>query len=395
MKTKTSTAFCVVIVIALFAALLLAVGCGSEEGGGGESEPTAEAVPFTFGVAGPMTGQYAQYGTPVKRGAEIAVDMLNADGGVNGGQASFTTGDDLGDPKEAVLVAQKFIDDPEVLFVDGHVFSGATIAAGAKYQTAGISMISPSATQPDISDIGEFVWRVCITDAVQGEGLAKYSVSDLDAKKIAIMYDNSDYGRGLADAYDEAVKAAGGSVVAKEQYAGGDTDFKAQLTKIKGETPDLLFLSGYFPEGSKIAQQARELGIDAQLLGSDGYASQEIINLGGQAVEGMLISTFFDATKDDPAVTEFVKAYTAKFDAEPDWFGACSYDAVMIAAAAAKKAGSNERAAINDALGTLGAYQGVTGTIEFDENGDVLKPLNIVVVEDGKLVTAPVQATVE
>jgi branched-chain amino acid transport system substrate-binding protein len=392
LKSSKTLACFIIVIIALSAGLLLAVGCGSSSNSGGDatSSPSA-ATPFKFGIAGPLTGQYAQYGTPVKRGAQVAVDQLNADGGVNGGKVSFTVGDDQGDPQQAVLVAQKFIDDKSVLFVDGHVFSGATIAAGAKYQTAGMSMISPSATSPDISDIGDFVWRVCITDAVQGEGLANYSVFDLNAKKIAIMYDNSDYGRGLADAYDTAVKAAKGSIVGKEQYAGGDTDFKAQLTKIKSANPDLLFLSGYFPEGSKIAQQARELGIKAQMLGSDGYASQEIINLGGQAVDGMLISTFFDASKTDPAITSFVKAYKAKFQADPDWFGACSYDVVMLTAKAAEKAGSNDRAAINTALGELGAYEGVTGTIKFDKNGDVLKPLNIVVVKGGKLVTAPTQ----
>ena len=206
------------------------------------------------------------------------------------------------------------------------------------------------------------------------------------------MYDNSDYGRGLADAYDEGIKAAGGTVVDKEQYTTGDTDFKAQLTKIKGANPDLIFLSGYYPEGSKIAQQAKELGMDVQMLGSDGYASDELPKLGGAAVEGMLVSTFFDYTKDDPAVQKFVDAYKAKYEgANPDWFVANSYDVVMLAAAAAEKAGSNDRAAINDALASIGTYEGISGPITFDENGDVIKPLSIVIVQDGGLVTAPQQ----
>ena len=148
-----------------------------------------------------MTGQYANYGTSHKQGAQIAVDGLNAAGGVNGGQASFVLGDDLGDPKQAVLVAQQFIDDKAIVFVDGHMFSGATIAAGAKYETAGLPMISPSATNPDISTLGKFIWRICMTDAVQGKGLANYTVKDLGLKNVAIMYDDSDYGRGLAEAY--------------------------------------------------------------------------------------------------------------------------------------------------------------------------------------------------
>jgi branched-chain amino acid transport system substrate-binding protein len=374
------------------AALLAVAGCGGgDEPAADDTSSAAASVPFKFGLAGPLTGQYANYGKSSQNGAEIAVAELNEAGGVNGGEVSFDIGDDLGDPQQAVLVAQKFIDNEEIVFVNGHVFSGATIAAGAKYETAGMPMISPSATNPDISTLGKYIWRVCITDAVQGEGLANYSVFDLDAKTIAVIYDNSDYGRGLADAYEAAAKAAGAEVVAKEQYGTGDTDFKAQLTKIKSADPDLLFLSGYYPEGSKIALQAQELGIKAQMLGSDGYASGEIIKLGGQAVEGMLISTFFDASKTDPAIQKFVEAHKAKFGSEPDWFAACSYDLIMLTAKAATDAGKNDRTAINDALSKIGTYKGITGDITFDENGDVLKPLNIVVVENGAMVTAPTQ----
>ena len=319
-----------VLVAVLVVAAVAVVGCGSSDEN--TSSTAAAGVPFKFGVAGPMTGQYANYGTSHKQGAQIAIDELNAAGGVNGGQASFTLGDDLGDPKQAVLVAQQFIDDKDIVFVDGHQFSGATIAAGAKYEIAAIPMISPSATNPDISALGKFIWRICITDAVQGEGLAKYSVKDLGYKNIAIMFDDSDYGRGLADAYEAAVKAAGGTVVGKEQYTSGDAEFKAQLTKIKDGSPELIFLSGYYPEGSKIVAQAKELGITAQFLGSDGYASDELGKLGGAAVEGMLVSTFFDYTKTDAAVQKFVAAFKAKYSANPDWFAANSYDVVMLAA---------------------------------------------------------------
>ena len=291
-------------------------------------------------------------------------------------------------------MAQKFIDDSSIIVVDGHMFSGATIAAAPKYQTAGLTMISPSATNPDITSLGSYIWRICMTDAVQGKGLADYSVTTLGKKNIAVMYDSSDYGRGLADAYASAVTAAGGTIVGKEQYATGDTDFKAQLTKLKGANPDLLFLSGYYPEGAKIAQQARELGMTVQMLGSDGYASDELPKLGGAAVEGMLVSTFFDYTKNDPAVQKFVTAYkAANKGANPDWFAANSYDVIMLAAKAAENAGKNDRTAINDALGKIGTYQGIAGPITFDANGDVIKPLQIVVVKSGHLVTAPQQPT--
>ena len=208
-KTSRRLALALIAVLALtFGAAALA-GCGGDEAT--DSADAAAAAPFKIGVAGPMTGQYATYGASHKAGAELAMEELNAAGGVNGGEVSIALGDDLGDPKEAVLVAQKFIDDSDIVVVDGHQFSGATIAAGGKYQPAGLPMITPSATQPDITDLGDFIWRICMTDAVQGKGLADYSVGTLGLQNIAIMYDNSDYGRGLADAYDEGVKAAGGT----------------------------------------------------------------------------------------------------------------------------------------------------------------------------------------
>ncbi len=390
--TRRKLVLALVLVLAVSAGAVALVACGSSSSTSDGESPAA--APFKVGLAAPFTGDYATYGASHKGGADIAMAELNDAGGVNGGQVSTELGDDLGDPKQAVLVAQKFIDDTSVVVVDGHMFSGATIAAGAKYQAAGLPMISPSATNPDITDLGSFIWRICMTDAVQGQGLADYSVTTLGKQKIAIMYDSSDYGRGLADAFASGVQSAGGAIVGKEQYATGDTDFKAQLTKLKGANPDLLFLSGYYPEGAKIAQQARELGMTVQMLGSDGYASDELPKLGGAAVEGMLVSTFFDYTKDDPAVQKFVDAYkAANGGANPDWFAANSYDVIMLAAKAAENAGKNDRAAINDALGTIGTYQGISGPITFDANGDVQKPLSIVVVQDGSLMTAPQQPT--
>ena len=390
--TSRKLVLALVLVLALSVGAVALAACGSASNTSGGASPAA--APFKVGLAAPFTGDYATYGASHKAGADIAVAELNAAGGVNGSQVSTELGDDLGDPKQAVLVAQKFIDDSSIVVVDGHMFSGATIAAGAKYESAGLTMISPSATNPDITPLGAYIWRICMTDAFQGEGLAKYSVSTLGKQKIAIMYDSSDYGRGLADAYASGVTGTGGTIVGKQQYATGDTDFKSQLTKLKAAGPDLLFLSGYYPEGSKIAQQARELGMDVQMLGSDGYASDELPKLGGAAVEGMLVSTFFDYSNDDPAVQKFVEAYKAANDgANPDWFAANSYDVIMLAAQAAKNAGKNDRTAINDALGTIGTYQGISGPITFDENGDVVKPLTIVVVQDGALTTAPQQPT--
>ena len=379
--------------LALALVLVTLAACGGGAGSGGASSAPA-ATPFKVGVAGAMSGQYAAYGASQRAGAEIAVTVLNAAGGVNGAAASMVVADDRGDPEQAVLVARKFVADPQIVVIDGHELSGATIAAGPEYEAAGLPMISPSATDPRVSDLGAYVWRICITDALQGKELADYSVSTLGKQKIAIMYVGTDYGRGLAEAYAAGVEAAGGSVVGREQYALGASDFKAQLTRLKAAGPELLFLSGYYAEGARIARQARALGLDVQLLGSDGSASDELPRLGAAAVEGMLVATFFDPSRADAAVQTFVKAYQAQHDgADPDWFAANSYDVIMLAAQAAREAGSNDRAAINDALGSIGTYQGVSGAITFDANGDVVKPLSIVEVRNGGLVSAPAQPT--
>lgn len=397
----------IVSIVALVAAVLVIAGCGNGtttttttagDDGGSTTTDTVQTtitdgggVPFKFAAAAPFTGQYKTYGASLKAGADIAVAELNAAGGVNGGQVSYVTADELGDPKEAFLVAQKLIKDPSVLFVDGHMFTGATLAAGPKYQEGGLPMISPSATNPDIAVLGDYIWCLCMTDRVQGEGLAAYAVTTMDRKKIAILHSDSSYGRDLADAFESAAQTAGGEVLAREYYVDGDNDFTTQLTKIRDTAPELLFLAGYYLEGSKIAVQAKELGMEVQMLGSDGYSSDELIRLGGTSVEGMLISTFFDYSKDDPITQRFVKSYkNNNHGANPDWFAAASYDVVMVAAQAAIEAGVNERNAINEALTGI-VYSGLTGSLTFDDNGDVRKPLNIVVVQDGRLVTAPKQ----
>ena len=188
-KTGSKSVLALILALSLLLAVatLAACGSGSNSGDNGAGDNPGAAAPFKVGVAGPMTGQYAPYGTSHKAGAELAVEELNAAGGVNGAEVSISLGDDLGDPKEAVLVAQKFIDDSDVVVVDGHQFSGATIAAGAKYEAAGLPMITPSATNPDIAGLGGFVWRICMTDAAQGKGLADYSVNTLGKKKWAAL----------------------------------------------------------------------------------------------------------------------------------------------------------------------------------------------------------------
>jgi branched-chain amino acid transport system substrate-binding protein len=384
--------FVVATLFAVWLTLAATAGCGS--GSGGESSTTASpaAEVFKIGVAGPMSGPYSSYGASQRAGAEIAVAELNAAGGVNGAEVAVALADDRGEQDVALQVAQRFSADPQIMVVDGHVFSGTAIAAGAVYSGFRLPMISPSATDPALSYLGPYVWRVCLTDEVQGRALAEYSVSTIGKRRIAVLSVDTAYGTGLTAAFTSAVQAAGGVVAGRQTYAADASDFRRQLTKLKAAGPDLVFLAGYYNEGAAIARQARGLGLKAQLLGSDGYASDLLAKRGGAAVEGMLVATFFDPSRKDDAVRAFVAAYRELNDgAGPDWFAADSYDVVMLAAQAARDAGTNDRVAINDALTAIGSYQGVSGLMTFDENGDVTKPLSIVMVRKGTLVTAPRQ----
>ena len=256
-------------------------------------------------------------------------------------------------------------------------------------------MISPSATNPDISTLGNFVWRICMTDSFQGQGLAKYSVETLSKKNVAIIYD----GFRLPARPGRCLCVPGSQPPAARSWQSSSTPAgiptsRPSFTKIEAASPQSCSsCTGYYSEGSKITRQARELGLDVQLLGSDGYAYDALPKLGGTRPSRACSSRPSSTTRRTiPAVQKFVAAYKAKYNgANPDWFAANSYDVVMLAATAAKNAGKNDRTAINDALGTIGTYQGISGPITFDENGDVVKPLALVVVQGGHLVTAPQQ----
>lgn len=337
-----------------------------------------------IGMLGPLSGDYATYGTSVANGVELAINEANASG-----QYSYRfvlrKEDTRGDQTQALNAINKLIELDQVTAIVGAVLSGETHTAAPTAQDEGVPTITPSATASGISEIGDYIFRNVITDDVQAAQMAEYAVKELGLKRLAILYSNNDYGVGLRRAFEETAKSLGAEVVAVESYLDGDSNFSAQLTNIAAQNPEALYIGGYYTEAAKIAQQAALQGLKVRLMGADGFDSPELINLGGAAVEGALFTSgFYNGTK-DPLAAEFVRKYEAAYGSKPDMFAANAYDSARIIIEAIQAVGPN-RAAVRDWIANVKDFPGVTGLTTFAENGDAVKPLYILRVENGQFV---------
>ncbi|HHV58373.1 MAG TPA: ABC transporter substrate-binding protein [Firmicutes bacterium] len=372
---------------AVVAAAVVLAGCSGgrpaaeKEGASGGSE----AAVIKIGTVGPLSGNAATYGQSTKHGVEIAVDEVNKAGGISGAQVELVPEDSRGDQTEAANATRKLVEQDKVVAIVGAVLSSETLSGGPIANDAKVPMISSSSTAPGIPDIGPYIFRNCISDNVQAAQLAEYAVQELKVKRFAVMFTNNDYGMALRDGFTAKAKELG-EVVAVEAYTDGDANFSAQLTKIKAQNPDALYIGGYYTEAAKIAQQAKEMGLKVQLLGADGFYSSKLTELGGDAVEGAVFTAGFYSGDTSPAVQNFVAAYKAKFNEEPDMFAAQAYDAAKIVLEAIKKAGSTDTTKIQAALAATRDFPGITGTTSFTANGDAEKDIVILKVEQGKFV---------
>jgi branched-chain amino acid transport system substrate-binding protein len=334
--------------------------------GGGAAQ--ADVV---IATAGPMTGQYAVFGEQMKRGAELAVKDINAAGGINGEQLMLKIGDDACDPKQAVAVANSFVNE-EVVFVAGHFCSGSSIPASQVYNEEGILQISPASTNPQLTEQGfENVFRTCGRDDVQGQYAANYVVDNGVAKKIAIIHDKSAYGKGLADEFKKELNAKGVEEVMYEAITAGDKDFTALITKMKDAGVDLIYHGGYHTEAGLIVRQAREQGLDATMMSGDALVDKQYWEITGPTGEGTMM-TFAPDPRKSPAAADVV----AKFKAEgydPEGYTLYTYAAIQAFVDAAKKAGSTEPEEVAAAL-REGSYDTVLGPIAFNDKGDVEEP---------------------
>ena len=322
-------------------------------------------------TAGPMTGQYAAFGEQMKRGAEMAVKDINAAGGVNGEKLVLKVGDDACDPKQAVAVANSFVNE-EVVFVAGHFCSSSSIPASAVYNEEGILQISPASTNPKLTEQGfENVFRTCGRDDVQGIYAANYVVDNKIADKIAILHDKSAYGQGLADEFKKQLNARGVKEVLYEAITQGDKDFTALITKLKDAGVQLIYLGGYHTEGGLIVRQSREQGFPAKLMSGDALVTDEYWQITGPTGAGTMM-TFAPDPRKLPAAQKVVEEFkTAGYD--PEGYTLYTYAAIQAFVDAAKKAGSTDPKKVAEALhGTT--FDTVLGPIAFNDKGDVKEP---------------------
>ncbi|MDR2052222.1 MAG: ABC transporter substrate-binding protein [Treponema sp.] len=382
MKKIGLTIFAVLSVAALFFA-----GCQKKEAAGAAAGVKDEG-PVSIGAVFPLSGTVAFYGTESRDGALLAIDEINAAGGLLGRQLALIPEDDEGNAEKSVNAFTKLTGRDKVSFVLGSSTSGATQAMTALAQQNKVILISPSATNTEVTRAGDYIFRACFIDPFQGVVGAEFAYDTLGSRRAAILYDaGADYNSGLADSFRQQFSAIGGQVVADEAYQSGDVDFNAQVTRIKAANPDVVYLPNYYNDVALQAKQLRAQGITCALVGGDGWDGL-IDNAGDEVLNGYW-SSGFAADTTDPRGQTFVKAFTAKFNKTASQFSALGYDTMMLLADGIKAAGSFDTAAVKDAMAKIsGPY--VTGSIRFDANRDPIKSAAIleIVRKDGKLANA-------
>ena len=367
-----------VLVSVLAAATSLAtLSCGK---GGGTNE-------ILIGEYGSLTGGIATFGISTKNGSTMAFDEINTAGGVLGKKIKLLVEDDQSKPEEAGTVVTKLINQNRVVAILGQVASSHSLAAAPICQANHIPMVSPSSTNPRVTQVGDYIFRVCFIDPFQGSVMAKFAANTLKVKRVAQLVDvRSDYSVGLQTFFREQFKQLGGQIVSEQSFSQGDSDFRAQLTQIKAVNPEAIYVPGYYTEVGTIARQARELGITVPLLGGDGWDSPKLWEIGGEALNGCYFSNHYSVDDPSPLVQKFVGDYKARFNEVPDALAALGYDAAKIIADAMTRAGTTDGPKVRDALAATKDFSGVTGKITINADRNAIKPAVVLKVENGKFV---------
>lgn len=370
------------ILAAALAAVMLAAsatGCaGNGAAAGGDT--------IKIGGLAPLTGDVSVYGIATNNGVKLAVDAINNAGGILGKKIQYIPYDEKGDATEAVNAYNKLVQSDKVIALVGDVTSKPTIAVAQKAVKDNLPMITATGTAADITKAGKNVFRACFIDPFQGELMADYAAKKLNAKTAAIIYDNGDdYSTGVADAFEAEAKAAGMTVTNKEGYPSKSKDFKAQLTKIKASNPDVLMVPVYYSDVALIAVQAKEIGLNAKLLGADGWDGVlEKIDKGNlDALKESYFCSQYSAESTDPKLQDFLTLYKKTYKTDANMFAVLGYDAMGMMAAAINKAGSTDPDKINDALKGIN-YPGLTGNTTFDENRNPIREAVITTIADSK-----------
>ena len=371
MNSKASKVIFMKSAIAALATALVLLGCGKS--GDKTAAVPADGMEVKIGHVAPLTGPIAHLGKDNENGARLAVEEINKSGLTIDGKKVILTlvpEDDAEDPKTATQVAQKLV-DAKVVGVVGHLNSGTSIPASKIYSDAGITQVSPSATNPDYTKQGfKTTYRLVATDAQQGPALANYVINTLKAKTVAIIDDSTQYGKGLADEFEKTIKAAGVKVVTREASNNKATDFKAILTKVKGSKPDVIMYGGMDATGGPLTKQAAELGIKAKVVGGDGMCTEKLAELAGEAVINVTCSEAGMALSKMAQGADFQKRYKERFNSDVQIYAPFTYDAVYVIVDSMKRANSADPAKILAVMPDT-KMNGLVGNIAFDNKGDM------------------------
>jgi branched-chain amino acid transport system substrate-binding protein len=373
------------LVAPLLVCLLATLACKKESEQGNGAAGANGAGPIKIGEVGSMTGPQATFGTSSHSGILMAVTELNAAGGIKGRQVQIFALDDEGKPEEAATAATRLISSEHVTALLGEVASTISKFMAPKAQAAKVPMISPSSTNESVTQIGEYIFRACFIDSFQGYVMAKFAHDNLKLTRVAILKDvRNDYSVGLAKVFEQNFTKMGGKIVDNESFSAGDVDFKAQLTNIRGARPDGVYIPGYYTDVGLISRQARESGLTVPLLGGDGWDSEKLYEIGGDAIVGSFFSNHYSVDDPNPRVQEFVNKFKKTYAGQlPDSLAAQAYDAAGMLFDAMKRSKDLTGPSIRDALAATKSFAGVTGDISMDQNRNPVKPAVVLRVGKG------------
>lgn len=371
--------------VALFSAFLLAAcggGSSTSKESGNNDKGSDQPVEAKVGVIAWMTGSGASYGEAITNGLKLANEELTEKGEV---KIDLLIEDSAGAQDQALSAAQKLMNNENVSAIIGPTLSTEMNVVGPEADLNGIPIMGTSTTAEGIPQIGDYVFRDSIPEAVAIPASVKKAVDEYGAKKVALIYGNDDvFTKSGYDTMKKTVEDMGLEVLTTETFQIGQSDYKAQLTKIKNLKPDIVLASALYNEGAVILDQARKMGIDVPFVGGNGFNSPEIINIAGDAANGLIVATPWFAGKDNEKVQNFVKKYNDAYGKDPDQFAAQAYDGLYLMAEAIKTAGGDDSDDIRDGLAEIKDFEGILGTMSFDKDGDIVMEPTVLIVEDGK-----------
>lgn len=339
-----------------------------------------------IGLSAPLTGDWAEYGADFKRAVTLVIDRVNASGGIRGKKIVLEVADSRGDPKESVLIAEKFVADKAVIAQIGDFSSSCTMAAAPVYEQAKMVQISPTASHQDWTKKGEYMFRVVATQGYEGPYNARWAVNDLKKKKIATVYINNDWGVDANKYFTQEARALGAEIVAEEAFTPGEKDFNAVISKLRRLQPELVYMPTFYADFTAIMNQADRAKYKPTVLANSSLFSPKTIELGGKAVEGTMIPVNYFTTDPRPAPQAFTQAYRAAIGQDPTQFGALAYDAAGLLVAALQAVGTDSREKVREGLLGLKGYEGATGPISYAQGRDPAKQLVRITIRDGKWV---------